>query len=183
MGYDVYELYQQCKDELLSIGCPIFNDGNASGEFKVVSNISSWGRCQGERHTSEKIFRHYKISIAEKCVKFGKAFVRNTIIHELIHTVPGGLGYNHRGEWKKWAERATEALNCTITQYYNVESAVEEAKEMGLQVSNLDYSKYVLKCPKCGGLIYKHRMCDMVRFPDKYWHTDCGENYRFERVK
>jgi hypothetical protein len=28
--------------------------------------------------------------------------LRNTLIHELIHTVPGGL--SHTGEWRKWAK-------------------------------------------------------------------------------
>ena len=38
--------------------------------------------------------------------------LRNTLIHELIHTVPGGLC--HTGEWRKWAKYVSERTEYNI---------------------------------------------------------------------
>ena len=41
--------------------------------------------------------------------------LRNTLIHELIHTVLGGL--SHKGEWKKWADYVSGKTGYHIQRY------------------------------------------------------------------
>lgn len=41
--------------------------------------------------------------------------LRNTLIHELLHTVPGGLC--HTGEWKKWARYVSAKTGYNIHRF------------------------------------------------------------------
>ena len=52
--------------------------------------------------------------------------LRNTLIHELIHTVPGGLC--HTGEWKKWAKLVSEKTGYNIQHYGGDETAKGEER-------------------------------------------------------
>ena len=53
--------------------------------------------------------------------------LRNTLIHELIHTVPGGLC--HTGEWRKWARFVTERTEYNI-QRLDGDKTVDDIERM-----------------------------------------------------
>lgn len=65
------------------------------------------------RPTFGKYSRYeYYIEISGYTLRNSEKSLRNTLIHELIHTVPGGLC--HTGEWKKWAMFVSERTEYDI---------------------------------------------------------------------
>ena len=54
--------------------------------------------------------------------------LRNILIHELIHTVPGGL--THGGAWKKWVKFVSEKTEYKIQRYAGEENGDETKEDM-----------------------------------------------------
>ncbi len=57
----------------------------------------------------------YYIEISGFTLENSEKSLRNTLIHELIHTVPGGLC--HTGEWKRWADYVSDNTEYHIQHY------------------------------------------------------------------
>lgn len=92
--------------------------------------------------------------------------LKNTIIHELLHTVKGC--FNHGTEWKYYADIMNRKYN------YNIKRVTSNA-EKDFVLSNDDY-KYIVKCPKCGKEWGFHRICNVAKYPSIYLCKKCNEN-------
>ena len=57
----------------------------------------------------------YNIELSGFALNNSEKSLRNILIHELIHTVPGGL--SHTGEWKKWAKFVNSRTEYDIQRY------------------------------------------------------------------
>lgn len=67
----------------------------------LTGSHSYFGRCCPRRGTRKYAEYDFYIEMAGWTLNNSEKNLRNTLIHELIHTVPGGLC--HTGQWKKWA--------------------------------------------------------------------------------
>lgn len=60
--------------------------------------------------------------------------LRSVLIHELLHTMPEG--YDHRGEWKKWAKYVSEKTGYNIKRCEGDETEEDLARFFGTYVEN-----------------------------------------------
>ena len=93
-------------------------------EVKLTGSHSYFGRCcpKGslKRYTVEY---DYYIELSGHTLHNSEKSLRNTLIHELIHTVPGGQC--HTGNWRKWAKHVSEKTDYHIS-YCGVEDETEQ---------------------------------------------------------
>lgn len=108
---------------LKELGVPISD--SVAPEVKLTSAHSYYGVCcpKGSRKYCTEY--EYYIEISGFTLENTEKSLRNTLIHELIHTVPGGL--THVGAWKKWAKYVSEKTGYDIRRCDGDET--EEDKE------------------------------------------------------
>ena len=85
---------------LKELGVPISN--SISPEVVLNSSRATFGRCCPKGSRKKYTEYDYYIEISGFTLNNSERSLRNTLIHEVIHTVPEGLC--HTGEWKKWAK-------------------------------------------------------------------------------
>ncbi len=80
----------------------------------LTSSHSYFGRCCPRKMSGKRSKYQYDfyIQIPGWTLNNSEKNLRNTLIHELIHTVPGGLC--HTGQWKKWAKYVNERTDYHI---------------------------------------------------------------------
>ena len=89
---------------LKELGVPISD--SIAPEVVLISARSRFGSCCPKGSRKMYTDYDYYIEISGFTVNNSEKSLRNTLIHELIHTVPGGLC--HTGEWRKWARYVSE---------------------------------------------------------------------------
>ena len=105
------------------MGVPISD--SIAPEVKLTSAHSYYGVCCPKGSRKYCTDYEYYIEISGFTLDNTERSLRNTLIHELIHTVPGGL--THTGEWKKWAKYVSEKTGYDIRRFDG--DATEEDKE------------------------------------------------------
>lgn len=100
-------------NELKSINVPISD--SISPEVVVIASHKCYGECHYKGSWANDTGYDYVIALSAYTLISSEKSLRNTIIHELIHTVPEG--YTHKGQWKKWADYASEKLGYNIQHY------------------------------------------------------------------
>ena len=89
---------------LKGLGVPISD--SISPVVVLNGSHANYGVCCPKGSRKKYTEYDYYIEISGFTVNNSDGCLRNTLIHELIHTVPGGLC--HTGEWKKWAKFVSE---------------------------------------------------------------------------
>lgn len=85
---------------------------------------------------------------------------KNTIIHEILHTVDGCM--NHGDKWQWCAAR--------MNKYgYNIKRTTSAA-EKGIEQTY----KYVVKCQGCGATAKYNRAGKVIQHPENYRCGKCG---------
>lgn len=120
----INRMFQECIALLNGLGVPISE--SICPEVKLTSSHTYFGRCC--TRGSQKKYSDYDfyIEIPGWTIKNTDKSLRNTLIHELIHTVPGGHG--HSGAWKKWAKFVSEKTEYTIQRCGGDETAQDEKR-------------------------------------------------------
>lgn len=85
---------------LKNLGVPISD--SICPDVTISGTHSCYGRCCPKGSRKKYTEYDYYIEISGHTLNNTEKSLRNTLIHELIHTVPGGLC--HTGQWKKWAK-------------------------------------------------------------------------------
>ena len=102
-----------------------------------------------------------------------RVYLKDTILHELCHTVEGGMC--HTGKWKQ----ATKKLNETFG--YNIcRCASKEESSLLPPIKKrrtLRNSKYVFECKCCKHRKYFKKKCKFVRYYWLYKCQKCGARY------
>ena len=124
---------------------------------------SRWGQC---RQVAPGVF---DISISALLLEETVAdqAAMDTIVHELLHTVPGCTG--HRGKWKQLAER----VNRELPGYRIQRCTPAEEKGIYLPETKRQYP-YRLQCISCGKEILRQKLCPVVKAPYRYRCGLCG---------
>lgn len=178
MEEKLIQLYNNCIEELTSIGIDILNK-DIVGDIDIkISNraLKIYGCCKQENPdkkykfvkkyknrkviTYEKYLKHH-IYISKWVLDLDDKIIKNTIIHELIHSLP--YCNNHGVKFKEYAKYINEKLGYNITRLGN--------KELDYRSSNLEYIqsqeyKYKIICVKCGQIFYRKRL--NKNFVNKY---------------
>lgn len=133
-----------------------FSDVHA---FKTHNDNHSLGRCQrvsffnGE-HTK------YIISLNKKMLNCSEQDIKNTLLHELIHTIDGC--FNHGDRFKYYAEKVNQKYGYHIARANSVKGFKEQIKY-----------RYIVKCTKCGISKKYLKKSDVVKYPSLY-RCPCG---------
>ena len=157
------ELAAVCEAELRSLGI------RPAENIQWVVNTratSRWGYCK-------KIgFNAYEISISSRLLQedLDIQAAKDTIIHELLHTVKGTRG--HTGLWLKLAAQ----VNQRLPGYCIKRTTSYEEKGLAPQEA-----RYILRCTGCGSQFSRQRMSSLVRAPQNYRCGACG--HTLERIK
>ena len=170
-------LKDECIEELENLNIPIADDiyfkirQDLSSSFATCIRRTNWlnGSYEYEIEINKSLIEMYlNKTISEKVVK-------DTIVHELLHTIKGCM--NHGKLWKTYAKIVNSVYG------YNIQRC-SSYKEMGITDSNLldtlKNTRYKLECKQCGQVISRNRMCDVIRYYDRY-KCRCGG--KFKRIK
>ena len=125
-----------------------------------------WGQCQYNRVTGK-----FKISVSSRLLgddENSEKGLLNTVIHEMLHTCEGCL--NHGNEWQRLASIVNAEFNLGIKR---CNSAEEKGVEDDYVYQRMPI-KYQLKCPACGHIYTRRKMCYPVQHPEKCGCTLCG---------
>ncbi len=96
--------------------------------------------------------------------------LRETLLHELLHTCPGCR--DHGDRWKSYAALVNGRMGTNIQRTVKVEGEFTPLRR--------EEVKYVLRCQSCGREITRMRMCKVVRAP---WRYRCLCGGKLKRVQ
>ena len=130
--------------------------------FKINTRaVSRLGLCK-------KIGKSYIIEISAALLDERadiKNGLKNTILHELLHTCRGCM--KHTGKWKELADRVNAAYG------YKIRRAASPAERM-IPQELVPPAKYLIKCTKCGVEIARRKRSSLVEHPQNYRCGKCG---------
>lgn len=169
---------EECMEELDNLGIKY-----RPARFKVLNkNVRRFGRC---KKIYDDMFNEYEIEIRSVLLDEKNSIkgLKDTIIHELLHTVEGCM--NHGKKWKKLASLVNEKYG------YNV-SRCNSYEEKGICQEDIDSifaernaklalkPTYIIRCEKCGYEYTRHKISRLVTEPEHYMCGRChGKLVRF----
>ena len=106
----INNMLAECRMLLKDIGVPISD--SICPEVRLTGSHANYGKCCSKGSLKRYTDYDYYIEISGHTLENTEKSLRNTLIHELIHTVPGGLC--HTGEWKKWAKYVSDKTGYNI---------------------------------------------------------------------
>lgn len=152
--------FVECKKELDGIGIPYSkNIMSCTVNYRAKSR---WGQCRRRGGT-------YSINISNRLLadNVPAKSLKQTIIHELLHTCPGCM--KHTGDWKKWADVVNRKLG------YHV-SRLSSAEDLGVHDSVSPW-KYTVVCTNCNKEVaHYQRKTKVVKYPGAYWCGICHQS-------
>lgn len=169
---DLNKIARECMEELDSIGIPF----SIVLEWTINTRAKKrWGQCR-------KINGYYFININEDLLREDSSLagLKNTIIHELLHTCPGCMAHN--AMWNKWASKVHRELGYDIKRTSSAEEkglseelrerrATEEKERIARKI------KYKATCNGCGSTGYYQRWTKFLANPGNYRCGRCGGKY------
>lgn len=156
---DLNMIAAECMAELDALQIPYRN----VEKFVVNTRAKSrWGRCQIST-TGKFIISIFDRLLAEDASMNG---LKNTIIHELLHTCVGCM--NHKTKWKFYADKVNKAYGYDIKR---TSTADEKGVKEVIRKRKVNH-KYI--CEKCGQVVTRERDRG---FENKYHCGICGGNF------
>ena len=156
---DIYEYASVCMELLDDLGI----EYGRVIRFDINTRAKKrWGQCKIEKYG-------YSININADLLdeENDSDGLTETIIHELLHTIPGCM--NHGKKWKSMAEKVNQAYGLNIARC----SSAEDKGVTKRDINKVEY-KYILQCDSCGNTYGRIRMSNAVKFPKAYRCGCCG---------
>ena len=163
---DLEKLIRECQMDLLTVQ---IRPGKVRNWCVNTRAKARWGLCSKVENGLFDI----QISAILLQDSVDDQAVKDTIVHELLHTIP--VCFKHTGKWKQYAA----AVNTLLPQYHIQARSSYEEKGLGDSRQEPEYP-YLLKCVQCGAEIKRQRKSAVVEHPEKY-HCVCGG--RLTRIK
>lgn len=163
------------QDNLVAIGVPI--SSHICPEIRLSKATSWYGQCQQNRVYQGKRYP-FVISVSAYHLQSSERAIRNTLLHELLHTCPGCL--NHGPKWKAYAALVQKQLGYNIVRAggdKDEDSAIEQARQ---QKRASCQTQYFLICTQCGQEFIRYRKSNLVLHPEKY-RCKCGGTIKHKR--
>lgn len=96
-------------------------------KVRLTGSHIYYGKCCSRGSLKRYTDYDFYIEISGHTLENTEKSLRNTLIHELIHTVPGGMC--HTGEWRKWAKYVSEKTGYNI-KYRDGDETEEDYKRL-----------------------------------------------------
>jgi|SRR5690554_3656201 len=179
--YKFKEYTLECIEELENLG-PSFKITQHINFTHTKRSATRFGYCRLDG------FDKYRIAINPFLIS--KDDIKNTIIHEILHSFPDCM--THKGEWKRRAEIVNSRLNYKITRTSN--KTLAEARETSsgivyIPIERKEKLKHFVKCEGCGNEIGRMRMTSVLKrikfanlkgIKSGYYCKKCGsENLKY----
>ena len=163
---DLMILVEICKSDLDSLGIKYGRVSNWTVNTRAKCRL---GQC---RKIAAGLF---DINISEALLKedVDDQITLNTIMHELLHTVPGC--FTHKGKWKLYADYVNKKLPQYTIKRVSKESEVDITIDRKQPVF-----KYILRCTKCGQEVKRQKETKVITNYKRYRCGNCGG--RLERI-
>ena len=157
---DLNKLYEECMEELTRINMDFSNKivrVSVNGRLRTTLGV-----CNRDRRTGKFTIDINPALLADNV---NDMEVKDTIIHEMIHTCPGC--FNHGYEWKRRADRVNRMLG------YHVSRTASRAdmEAANVKVKREEF-KYALECVECGSQYKYNRWGKALENPSRY---RCGK--------
>lgn len=165
--HNIYTLLRECKKECED--CEIY-----LGEIADISvnhrAHKRWGHCRYE--PSEDA---YYIDISYKLVDESTPVktLKETILHELCHTVEGGMC--HTGEWKKAVAKLNNRYGYNIKRTNSYEDKGVDREKFPPKKKTINYA---FECCGCGYQVTRTRKSNFVEHPERYRCGICGGKFK-----
>ena len=107
-----------------------------------MGNNKRWGQCRIIKRSPEEVL--FSITISKKVLadNLDDMAAKNTIAHEILHTVRGC--FNHGAMWKRYAKLLNSAFGYDIKRTTN-------SDEKGIAIEDaMVNAKYIITCTGCG---------------------------------
>lgn len=156
---DLQKIATECLKELDAIGIKY----GKIVEFKVNTRAKKrWGQCK-------TISGGFSINISYVLLDENNSIdgLKNTIIHEILHTCKGCL--NHGEMWKRQAAKVNKAYGYNIKR---CSSADEKGVEVDDRKTEPKKIKHSFRCKTCGTVVNRTRES---KFTKHYTHYRCGK--------
>ena len=106
----INQMLAECTALLKELNVPV--SSSVCPTVKLIGTRRTLGRCCKRGDSKSHSEYEYYIEISRYTLNNPEKSIRNTLIHELLHTVPHGMC--HTGEWKKWAKYVSQKTGHTI---------------------------------------------------------------------
>ena len=163
---DLMILVEICKADPDSLGIKYGRVSNWTVNTRAKCRL---GQC---RKIAAGLF---DINISEALLKedVDDQITLNTIMHELLHTVPGC--FTHKGKWKLYADYVNKKL-----PQYTIKRVSKES-EVNITIDRKQpVYKYILRCSKCGQEVKRQKETKVITNYKRYRCGNCGG--RLERI-
>ena len=144
-------------------------------EEKLKNNNISFTISNAKRRLGQCVDKKY-INISKWLLEIASdKEIKNTIIHEIIHTFEDTKGHNYK--WKQYANKVNSFGVYNITRLANVQEIMNNNGINSEQTKDILNYRYEIKCKKCGTVYYKRRIMDNTMLQYKNHcriHTRCG---------
>lgn len=165
---NLYYYAKECMNELDAINIPY----GKVVEWTVNTRARRrWGQCEIEG-------KEYRININELLLDERNSVegLKNTIIHELLHTVKGCM--NHTENWQRAANIVNKAYGYKIKRTSSADEIglCKEAKQQLIDEYKQKMAskpEYHLKCVRCSYDYVCHRAGKWVNNYERYYCPEC----------
>lgn len=163
--HDLQKIARVCLDEVTAAGM-------TPGHILSFSANNRLTACHGKaKGTRRRDGRGYDFTIEIAGFMLDDACplaeLKNTVIHEILHTCEGGQ--NHGPTWQLYARTMNRKYGYNIATYAD-EKEIAATAQARMKVNP---PKYTTICNKCGFVEYTYRMCGFVRNPGRYLCPVC----------
>lgn len=144
---DLNRYVEECTNDIESLGIEL---GNIVEVFVNTRAKRRWGQCS-------KRADGFHINISSDLLQddVSDDAIKNTVAHELLHTIKGGM--KHTGEWKSAAELLNDIYG------YNIKR-VTTAEEKGIEREYVRRpAKYLIVCSNCNYVYRYQKMTKTVQ--------------------
>lgn len=131
-----------------------------------------WGQCSKDKNGE------YSIQIAARLLeddRVSEKACKETIIHEILHTCPGGMG--HTGKWKEYAD----IMNAKYGYHIKRTTSGEEKGIENYSPSRRLENRYMFRCRRCKSVIVKKKKCKFTHYYRNYSCVTCGLKHAYEK--
>ena len=157
---DLNRLYVECEKELRRINMDFseyIRKVSVNGRLRTTIGI-----CHYDYRTGWYTIEINPVLLADNVDDME---VKDTIIHEMLHTCPGCM--DHGYEWKRRADRVNRMLGYHVSRT----ASSKRLLEAGVKDMRESY-KYALECVDCGNQFKYRRWCASLENPSRY---RCGK--------
>lgn len=188
--YDLKKIAKECIAELNAIG---IYPNITENEFTVNTRAKTrYGQCKYRNAQ----YRYNPITLKREPISATMSInissfllddrndinsVRQTVMHELIHSCNECIGAHHGGKWLEYADLVNDCYNMDITRcsYFNERLNADVNKERMQSRKKSETKHYMLKCPCCNRIIadaYRQRKPKWIMHTEDFYCKKCGKS-------